>query len=100
MAVLVNVSIDVTKIDKSKLIAGKKGTYLNLTVSVNDEKDNYGNDCSAWQSQSQEERQAGESKNYLGNGRKIWEGVQNNQSATANKAATNLADEEEDDLPF
>lgn len=49
---MLNISIDVTKIDKSKLIVGEKGTYLNLTVSVNDEKDNYGNDVSAWMGQS------------------------------------------------
>lgn len=52
MAKMLNISIDVTKIDKSKLIVGEKGTYLNLTVSVNDEKDNYGNDVSAWMGQS------------------------------------------------
>ena len=90
MAVLLNVSIDVTKIDKAKLIEGKKGRYLNLTVALNDEQDDYGNDVSAWQSQDKEEREAGERKNYLGNGRKLWEGTQNNTSSKATKAANNI----------
>lgn len=95
MAQLLNVSIDVSKIDKSKLIKGKKGTYLNLTVAVNDEKDNYDNDCSAWQSQTKEEREAGNLKNYLGNGRVIWNGT------TTKKEPTNtVVTEEDDDLPF
>ena len=40
----ISASIDVTKIDKAKLIDGKKGTYLNITAFVNlDEKDQYDN---------------------------------------------------------
>ena len=35
-------SIDVTKIDKSKLYVGKKGTYLDVQVWINDEVDQYG----------------------------------------------------------
>lgn len=95
MAQLLNVSIDVSKIDKSKLIKGKKGTYLNLTVAVNDEKDNYDNDCSAWQSQTKEEREAGNPKNYLGNGRVIWNGTTNQQQTTSSNEP-----EEDSDLPF
>jgi hypothetical protein len=39
MATLMGLSIDVTKIDKSKLANGK---YLNLTVSVQDETNQWG----------------------------------------------------------
>jgi hypothetical protein len=74
MAQMLNVSIDVTKIDKEKLIKGEKGTYLNLTISVNDDKDNYGNDVSAWQGQTKEEVADKATKNYLGNGRVFWSG--------------------------
>ena len=101
MAKLLNISIDVTKIDKSKLVTGKKGTYLNLTVSVNDEKDNYDNDVTAWQGQDKEEVQAKAAKNYLGNGRVFW------TNDTAIKEAAEkiekvfpASDEQEDDLPF
>ena len=37
MSAIVNFSINVEDIDKSKLIKGKKGSYLNLTMSINDE---------------------------------------------------------------
>ena len=72
MAKMINLSIDVSKIDKSKLIEGKKGTYLNLTVAVNDNKDQFDNDCSAWQSQTKEEREAKTERNFLGNGKVFW----------------------------
>ena len=58
MSKLIAISVDVTKLDKSKFITGKKGTYVNLTVSVNDSADQFGNDSSVWQSQSEEERKA------------------------------------------
>ena len=92
MGKLMNVSIDVSKIDKSKLIKGKKGTYANVTISLNDEKDQFGNDCSLWQSQTEEERTAKEQRNFLGNGKIIWssEGV----------PASSEGNEEPDDLPF
>jgi len=72
MSAIINLSIDVTKIDKSKLIQGKKGTYLNLTVSVNNELDNYGNNASCYISQSKEEREAKTNRQYLGNGVVAW----------------------------
>lgn len=72
MSAIINLSIDVTKIDESKLIKGKKGTYLNLTVSVNNELDNYGNNASCYISQSKEEREAKANRTYLGNGKVAW----------------------------
>lgn len=73
MSKLISLSIDVTKIDKSKLVSGKKGTYLNLTVELKDEADQYGNNVSAWEGQSKEEREAKANRNFLGNGKVIWE---------------------------
>lgn len=72
MAKILNVSINVDKINKAKLIKGKKGTYLSLNIAVNDEKDQFDNDCSVWENQSKEEREAKAPKNYLGNGKVIW----------------------------
>lgn len=68
-------SIDVTKIDKSKIEsvdkngnAFKNGAkYLPITIWVNDEPDNYGNKLSVQQGQSLEERNAKAAKIYLGN---------------------------------
>ena len=69
MSSLIGLSIDVTKIDKSKLVNGK---YLNLTLSVNDETNQYGQNVSAFESQTQEQRSANEPKKYLGNGKVFW----------------------------
>jgi hypothetical protein len=94
MSKLLNVSIDVTKIKKELLISGAKGTYLNLTVSVNDEEDKFGNTVSAWQSQSKEEREAKVDRNFLGNGKVVYD---SEQKAPQPKA---VAQEEQPDLPF
>ena len=45
MAQILNISINVEKINKAKLIKGKKGTYLSLNIAINDEKDQFENDC-------------------------------------------------------
>ena len=56
--------IDVTKIDNSRLFKGEKGTYLDLTIWINEEEDKYGNTLSIQQSTKREEY-----KIYLGNGK-------------------------------
>lgn len=97
MAKLINLSIDVTKITKSKLITGKKGTYLNITIAVNDEKDNYDNDVSCWEKCEKEE-----TKNYLGNGRVFWTNETPSTQTPQQEKPKDAKDfnEEENDLPF
>ena len=92
MAKLITASIDVTKLDKGKLVKGKKGTYANLTIWVNDEVDQFGNDVSIQQSLSKEERESGAAKIYLGNGK-----THNGQNAAPQQAAV---ENENEDLPF
>ena len=68
MAQLISFSIDLTKIDRSKIVHGKNGQeYFSMTMYVNDEKDDYGNDASVIEAQSKLEREAKEAKKYLGN---------------------------------
>jgi len=71
MATIINASIDVTKIPKESLVTGKKGTYANVTVFINDET-RFGNNASIAMSQSKEEREAGNPKIYLGNGKVVY----------------------------
>jgi hypothetical protein len=99
MAQLISASIDVTKISKEKLVKGEKGTYLNITISINDEVDQYGNQAGIYESQSKEEREAKAKKNYLGNGKIAWssEGGSTPKPAPAT-APTPIV--EEDNLPF
>jgi hypothetical protein len=102
MAQLISASIDVSKISKDKLIKGDKGTYLNITISINDEVDQYGNQAGIYESQSKEEREAKEKKNYLGNGKIAWSsdgGSTAKQSAPAPAPAPTVV-EDSQDLPF
>lgn len=93
MSKLITASIDLTKIDKSKVVDGKKGKYINLTMWLNDEADQFGNHLSIQQSLSKEEREAGADKIYLGNGR-VYE---NNGGGSSAPAAAPASD---GDLPF
>ena len=104
MASIINFSIDLNKIPKDKIIIGKKGKYLPITLSVNDEVDQYGNQGPVVVGQSKEEREAKADKVYLGNAKVIWTNGNNvdrapyeenggGQAAPAPAAA-------EDDLPF
>jgi len=72
MAIILNTSINLSDIPKDKIIDGKKGKYLPLTITINDEKDKFGNDGPVTVAQSKEEREAKEAKTYLGNVKVIW----------------------------
>jgi hypothetical protein len=69
MSTLINLSIDVTKVTKEAL---SKGKYLNLTISVNDEINQYGQNVAAWESQTKEEREQKYERNYVGNGKVVF----------------------------
>ena len=64
MGKMITAKIDVTKIIKSLLYVGKKGTYLDLTIWINDKPDQYGNDISIQQRTKQ-----GEPKIFIGEGK-------------------------------
>ncbi len=93
MSKLMKLSIDVTKINKDRLYKGKKGTYLDLMVELKDEPDKYENDVSAWEGQSEEERKEKKDRNFLGNGKVVWDGG-------GKDAIKEKKEEEPDDLPF
>jgi len=100
MSAIVNFSINVEDIDKSRLIKGKKGSYLNLTMSINDET-KFGNNASISVSQSKEEREAKEAKTYLGNGKVVWmsdAGV--TVAEREQELSTSTSAASQDDLPF
>jgi len=69
MANITSISIDVKKIDKSKL---NKGQYLNIDLATREETNQYGQNVSVYYSQSKEERLAKQPKSYLGNGKVVW----------------------------
>lgn len=96
-------SINVELIDKAKLVKGKKGTYLNVSIMVRDELNQYGDIGFISQDTTKEEREAGVKGTILGNIKdlpgKIPAPVQNYSDQLSNKIpppVVNLAD----DLPF
>lgn len=99
MATLINASIDLTKVDKSKLIKGK---YLNVTIAVNDNLDNYGNNVALTIQQSKEEREIKASKTYLGNGKVVYTNGEVKVAEKQDKPLQNTSDKFKDipDLPF
>ena len=77
MSSIINISIDLSKVDKTQikevtLKSGKTAKYLNLSMFLNDEQDQYGNICSLSLPQTEDERKAKLPKNYVGNGKRVW----------------------------
>ena len=100
MSKLLTGSIDLTKIDKTKIVSTDKNgkpfengaKYLNVVVWINDEADKYGNNASIQISQSKEEREAGVKATYIGN-------LKEPQSRSNEQTTTRTASVA-DDLPF
>lgn len=111
MADILTVSIDLNKIDKSKIQTHDKNgnpfkngaKYYNLQIFVNDDIDQYGNNVGVCDTQTKEQREAKEKKVYLGNGKRVWSDKPKTGTAYTPKeeanstTATSAAD---DDLPF
>lgn len=71
MSAIINASIDLSKVDNSKVFEKDGKKWLNLSISINDET-NYGNNVGIALAQSKEEREAKQPKTYLGNGKVVW----------------------------
>lgn len=64
---IIQLSIDVSKIDKKRLYKGKKGTYLTAALILREEADQYGNHGMIIESITKEEREAGHQGTIIGN---------------------------------
>ncbi len=91
--------IDVTKIDKTHLFKGQKGTYLDATIFVDlDQQDQYGNNGMITQSW----KDAGKETPILGNGAIFWR----EESAPAQSSANPQSQggqpnfDDSDEIPF
>jgi len=108
MASIISGSIDLTKIDKSKIFEGKKGKYYPLTVVINNELGQYGDSGYIQTEQTKEEREAKQPKTFLGNVKVVWTDGQNVSNANQDGRQTNVemlqnmsdAKAVEPDLPF
>ena len=105
MASIIATSIDLTKIPKDKIIEGKKGKYLPITITINDETDQFGNQGPVVVKKTKEERDAKTEKVYLGNVKVVWTNGDNvavapRQDQPVAQAAPAAAAAPVDDLPF
>lgn len=99
MKVGLSVRIDVTKIDKSRLYKGAKGTYLDLTTFVDtDQQDQYENNGFISQSTTKEEREAQVQTPILGNVKVFFTDGQTEKPPA--KQADLTIEEMDEDIPF
>lgn len=73
MSSLNSLYIKTDVLEKLAATAKKKNLKgIDLTISIADEGNNYGQNVSAFISQSKEDREAGKQKAYVGNGNTFW----------------------------
>ena len=103
MASIIKTSINLNEIPKDKIITGKKGKYLPITITLNDEVDQFGNQGPVCVEQTKEERDAKTAKTYLGNVKVVWTNGENVATAPRDNAPQQASPQPaqvEDDLPF
>ena len=106
MAGIVKGSINLSNIPKDKIIVGKKGKYIPVSITVNDEEDQFGNFGPIIVDQTKEEREAKTPKTYLGNVRVVWSNgtfpspTPFEGGGQKPQPKTQTAAKEEEDLPF
>ena len=107
MASIIATSINLNMIPKDKIIEGKKGKYLPITITINDEPDQFGNQGPVVVQQTKEERDAKTAKTYLGNVKVVWTNGDNvgvaprtDQAAPASNVEVKDPVEVKGDLPF
>jgi hypothetical protein len=105
MASIIKTSINLNDIPKHKIIDGKKGKYLPITITINDEVDQFGNQGPVIVEQSKDERDSKAAKVYLGNVKVVWTNGQNveaapRQDGQQQSMPSKMSAEEPDDLPF
>lgn len=110
MKIGLSVKIDVTKIDKSRLFKGEKGTYLDLTTFIDTSNPGeYGDHGFITQSPTKEEREAKTKMPILGNVKVFYQGDSDGKpESTSQPSGSNSTpassggsfDDFDDDIPF
>ena len=102
MSRLLNISIDVTKIPREKIVQHDKGgKYVSLDIWIEDEPNQWGKDASVSIGQTKDERERKERKVYCGNGKKLYGWSKPAEQApqrSSQKPTT--ADDDMDEIPF
>ena len=100
MAGIIKTSINLSAIPKDRIITGKKGKYLPISITVNDETDQFGNQGPVAVDQTKEEREAKEPKTYLGNVRVVWTNGTFPEAIPLENKAKPQQVKSTDDIPF
>lgn len=103
MASLNNVYFKLDTLEKIvSVLKTKKEAGISIDISINDESNNYGQNVSAYVSQSKEDREAKKDRFYVGNGKTFWtDGTIKVAAKKVEAAAASVpASAEDDDLPF
>ncbi len=107
MASIVKFSINLDKISKDKIFVGKKGKYYEMTLTLNNDLDQFGNAGPVKESQTKEERAADVPHIFLGNAQVVWTDGTNvdktpyvGADGTASSTAAAPPAAPDDDLPF
>lgn len=81
----------------------KKGENgISITLSTNDESNQWGQNVSAYVSQSKEDREAKKDRFYVGNGRVFWNDgkITNAVKPEDQVQEAEVVEEDDDDIPF
>jgi hypothetical protein len=79
-------------------IKTKDGVYKNYTLSISDKTNEYGQNVTMFEEQTKEQREAGEPRTYIGNGKIFWtDGKVSVAEAVEKETAAASTDS---DLPF
>lgn len=89
MKKVIQLKLNLSKVDKTRLFKGEKGVYLDATLFLSDEADQYGNNGMIVQSSTKDERESGYDSPILGNAK-----------VSEKQAPQPLTQGEMDDLPF
>ena len=103
MASIIKASINLSEIPKDKIYVGKKGKYLPITITLNDDVDQFGNQGPVVVEQTKEERESKAARTYLGNAKVVWTNGQNVEPAPRDnqpEAAPAATAVKPEDLPF
>ena len=96
----INLSIDVSKLDKSRLYKGAKGTYANLTVFIDSNPDQYGKNGGVKEQATKDERDQKVKMPFVGNATIFWSDNPDFQQARVEQAQAPATDEFDDSIPF
>ena len=95
-----SIKIDVTKIDKSRLFKGEKGTYLNLTTVIDpDNPSKYGDHGFVSQSLAKEERDQKVKAPIIGNAKVFFKEGQQSSADDYRAASGGMNQDFDDDVP-